>query len=82
MKLTEWKYVDKLQHFGIMAGIAAVALALGAPWQFVLGASTVIASGKEFYDSRHPDSHTVDPWDAVWTVLGGLYAIGAAAVLC
>lgn len=32
------------------------------------------ASLKEGYDALHPDKHTVDVWDAVATIAGGLLA--------
>lgn len=36
-----------------------------------LMAVVVMAVGKEVYDYLHRDKHTVDPWDALATILGG-----------
>lgn len=47
--------IDSLQY----ATIASIILYISA------------GIGKELYDSFFPTKHTVDAWDAVWTIIGG-----------
>jgi hypothetical protein len=48
-----------------------VALVTGNPW-LALACVNLVGWVKEQYDSYHPDKHTVDPWDALATLGGGV----------
>jgi hypothetical protein len=79
--LRGWRHFDKVLHTSVGAGIgAAVSLLTG---DFLLGVAVVnvAAWGKEWYDQRNPARHTPDPWDAVWTVIGGAVGAGPAAYI-
>lgn len=64
---------DKLLHFlaGAVIGFSATEML-----NWIAGILSVIlaAIGKEVYDKYHPN-HTVDIYDAIATVLGGILAI-------
>ncbi len=64
---------DKLLHFLIGAVIGFVVTASFGSIAAII-AITIAAAGKELYDKYHPD-HTVDLYDAVATVTGGILAI-------
>jgi len=61
---------DKLAH--ALVGVLIYAVAHFASPIIGLAAVFTAAVGKEIYDSFHRDKHTVDFWDAVWTVGGGV----------
>lgn len=63
--------LDKQAH--ALAGYA-IAVSFGLTVSPALGLAYALVAGvlKEFYDSRHPESHTCDVWDFVATALGGL----------
>jgi len=77
----DYSQTDKQQH--VIAGAAASAIALvivdridpAAPWYVRAGAGVLAAAavgaGKEWYDSRHRDSHTTDINDFTATTMGG-----------
>ena len=62
---------DKLLHF--VAGSLVYASTSWFLGYYALGLVVVIAVGKEVYDNYH--NGTVDAWDAVATVLGGVVCI-------
>lgn len=63
---------DKANHFiyGLMI-FAICYLLLGALFSGII--CVIVASGKEVYDSYHPD-HEASWLDIVWTLLGSLTA--------
>ena len=58
---------DKYQHAAVGAVVAATGKALGMSNRQACGASIIAGVAKEAYDSRHPDTHSVDILDAVAT---------------
>ena len=60
---------DKIAHFAVGVCIFAAVSWVSISWACV--AFIAAAIGKEIYDSRHPDKHTADVWDAVATIAGG-----------
>lgn len=63
---------DKLLHF-----VAGSLIYASTSWFFgyyALGLVAVVAIGKEVYDNYY--NGTVDVWDAVATVLGGVVCLG------
>lgn len=66
--------IDKFVHFiaGMIIGLMGCYLL--TPRHAIL-AVMVAAMVKEIYDSRNPDTHTVDGLDFVATVVGGLAGI-------
>jgi hypothetical protein len=80
--------LDKKLHLGagFAIGMVAAALAHGfhVPYPFALGVGAAAAAGiaKEWYDGQHPDKHTKDVMDAIFTAGGGVVgAIIGAFVL-
>lgn len=72
IRLPSWLPDDKLMHFGLAAGVAAVLLPfLGALEVTVLVA--LIGFSKEWWDHKHPP-HQVTVSDAAATYAGGLWA--------
>jgi deoxyinosine 3'endonuclease (endonuclease V) len=74
--------MDKVKHFGVGFGIAAVVgLFFQLPWLGVIAAA-VAGIGKEVYDHRQNKkgnaAATVDVMDAVVTLIGGMF--GAAFI--
>jgi hypothetical protein len=63
---------DKILHFfaGVGVSLCAALFAGSTAWGFL--AAVAAGYGKEFYDSKHPDRHTLDIWDSFFTSLGGL----------
>jgi len=72
--------LDKQAH--ALSGAILVLLPVIASRPLWLGLliCSFAAIAKEVYDSRHPDAHTCDVWDAIATVSGGalaaLYVLG------
>lgn len=61
-------YRDKLMHLAVGTIIYVIVSMFS-----VIGASALVAvvgAGKEYYDSKHPDKHNTDGWDAYATLLG------------
>jgi hypothetical protein len=67
------RYGDKVLHFGGGVAMGVVFPSLFPP-VIADAAGFSVAVGKEVYDRVHPDKHTSDVWDAVWTILG--YGVG------
>lgn len=68
---------DKILH--TLAGATiGFTVALLAGWIVALICVLAAGAGKEVYDKFHPD-HTVDLYDALATVGGGMYAIAIVA---
>lgn len=72
---------DKAAHIGASAA-AGIVLAQNKPfnkwkpWQRALFNVVVIGGAKEWYDSRHPDSHSADWGDIGADAIGALGAEG------
>ena len=66
--------LDKLYHFGVGLVVTFLVGAAVHPWLGLL-ACAVIAVAKEFYDKRHPETHTPDGWDAYATLVGAIPAL-------
>ena len=72
---------DKVAHIGASAA-AGIVLAQNKPfnkwkpWQRALFNVVVIGGAKEWYDSRHPDSHSADWGDIGADAIGALGAEG------
>lgn len=64
---------DKVLH--IIAGLIIAAVTAWAPWLLSLAAVVLIASAKEFYDLRHPETHTPEIMDLYATLAGGVIGI-------
>lgn len=79
---------DKLSHFVVSQWAALLVIV----WAWLCGVDTLTASilamgvvsvlawGKEAYDHQHPEAHTEDFGDLVWSVLGGLFAVGCVSL--
>lgn len=63
---------DKLLHF--VAGSLVYASSSWFLGYYALGLVVVVAVGKEVYDNYY--NGTMDAWDAVATVLGGVVCLG------
>jgi glycerol uptake facilitator-like aquaporin len=61
---------DKLPHF-IVGTLVFAVFHFFNPLTGIV-AATVAAVGKEIYDYFHKDKHTLDPWGAIATILGGV----------
>ena len=61
---------DKALH--VIAGVAIYAVFHFAGDMLALFMVALIAATKEAYDLQHPDRHTAEFGDFVYTVLGGL----------
>lgn len=64
---------DKIAHFAVGVLIFASLSWLSVSIAFL--AVIIAAVGKEIYDSKHPDKHTSDFWDAIATIFGGCIGI-------
>jgi uncharacterized protein YfiM (DUF2279 family) len=72
---------DKAQHIGASAAIGLVLAETKPfkkwkPWQRVLFNVCVIGGAKEWYDSRHPSSHSAEWGDIAADVVGAASAEG------
>lgn len=71
---------DKISHYAGGATVAA-AVSILTPGKYAaevgLGATVLVAVGKEYYDSKHTDKHKVERDDAVATILGGALVYAA-----
>jgi len=65
---------DKILHFivGIFIVILSSTFGLNKIFSFIL--VLIAGIGKEIYDSFYPSKHTVESYDAIATIVGGLLA--------
>lgn len=66
------KHQDKVYHF--VMGQAIAVLFLPITWWLSIIAVVLVGVGKEVWDSK--GNGTVEVWDAIVTVLGGLFVVG------
>lgn len=69
---------DKIKHFLIGLSISIFIGIMLSSWIVGLITSGFAGVAKEYYDSKNKENHTVDLWDAIWTLLGGV--IGSLVV--
>ena len=63
---------DKIKHFVIGMIIFIVALLFGVNQSLSFFIVVVAGISKEIYDYHYPDRHTVESYDVIATVVGGL----------
>lgn len=66
--------LDKLLHFGVGL-LLAVAVSFFSDHRIAILSVLLIALLKEFYDFKHPTTHTCDGMDVIATVVGGLVGV-------
>ena len=65
-----WDSPDKVAHFTGTAAIATVVAAATQSERIGFATGVIIASAKEFYDYKHPESHQASFRDLAWSVAG------------
>jgi len=66
--------IDKQAHALSGAVLVLLPVIASRPLWWGLLICLAAALAKEVYDSRHPDVHTCDVWDAIATCAGGALA--------
>ena len=64
------KYFDKVLHFIAGAVISLAICFLTGDRTYGVYVGGAVGWAKELYDKKHPDKHTSDMWDLIWTVIG------------
>lgn len=57
---------------GLVFSVAAYMVGIQHPAIYGIFMASVAGLGKEYYDSKHPEKHTVDPKDVAYTLYGGI----------
>ena len=66
---------DKIKHFIVGIIIFLLCSLFGLDYVYSLLIVFVAGVGKEVYDYKYPKKHTVESYDAIATILGGLSAM-------
>jgi len=68
--IKHFKHIDKIYHF-----IAGFVLSMtGFFYEPLVITGFLAGIIKEIYDKYHPEKHTIDIWDAFWTIVGAFIA--------
>lgn len=65
--------VDKVKHFLAGVLIFTFCFILGSNHVFSMVMVIIVGAGKEIYDYYHPQQHTVEAFDLLATILGGVF---------